>query len=577
MIGPETADMTTVRKAVDQEIDALSQRLFEINDWMYHNPEPGFVEFKASTMLTDELKQHGFEVEMGVPDLPPNFDRLKIIGGLPADYSGPTGLPTAFKARYKGRTEPPVIGIAVEYDALRGNPPFHGCQHNMQGPTGIGAAIALAKVMEARKIPGSVSVIGTPAEEIGPPAKAAQARAGYYDGIDFMLRSHGTSQETLRHPGGFAARHIRQMKYTFHGKSAHAQGAWEGVSALDAVMLLFHAMEMQREHSEPQFRFHGVVTDGGVAPNIVPEMASATMWIRHIIDKTPVGAVSPKKAGEMIDAKVAQLDAAAKGCAMATGTTVDIDHYGDYKPGIGVGVVQGHGCYRTAAGDGQGTARQGQGGVRHVASQVQPVISHSLFRSPWRTRSLAAITAVGTSVGSVPRDLVWSHPGSRCTHPRLAVDLLPVPFSPHPAEADAHVEAAVVLAVTDGHREVEHPVVASDRPERPAATQQHVCSCADEAAHSDCRSTSGEDSRGVDERARRGSDHGPYAGGEVGLDRTGSEIASLGVPPKTQRQGYDLPVAREDPLRGNRHAISSRDHVEGQRRRQIFAEKPRVL
>ncbi len=102
----------------------------------------------------------------------------------------------------------PVIGIAVEYDALRGTPPFHGCQHNMQGPTGIGAAIALAKTLEKNNIPGSVWVFGTPAEEVGPPAKAAMAKAGYFEGTDFMFRSHGTSRSTARMPGGVSARHV---------------------------------------------------------------------------------------------------------------------------------------------------------------------------------------------------------------------------------------------------------------------------------------------------------------------------------------------------------------------------------
>lgn len=339
VIPRETRKITTLRKIVDSEIDALSARLIEINDWMYHNPEPGFLEFKASKMLIDELKKHGFEVETGVPDLDPNFDKLKIIGGFPADYSGPSGLPTAFKAKYKGKNEHPVIGFAVEYDALRGNPPFHGCQHNMQGPVGIGAAIALAKAMEKNNIPGSVWVIGTPAEEVGPPAKAAMAKTGYLEGIDFMFRSHGTARETLRFPGGFSARHIRQMKYTFQGKPAHAQRAWQGRSALDAVLLLFHAMDMVREHSEPQFRFHGIVSDGGAAPNIVPQMASATIWIRHLIDETPIGSLSPMKAREMIEDKVTALDNMAKAAALATGTSVDIDHYGQYNPGIAVGVL----------------------------------------------------------------------------------------------------------------------------------------------------------------------------------------------------------------------------------------------
>jgi amidohydrolase len=339
VIPEESNEISALRKAVDEKIDELSKRLIEINDWMYYHPESGFLEFKACDMLSDALKKHGFEVEMGVPGLDAEFDRLKIIGGLPADYSGPSGIPTAFKAKYKGKTEHPVIGFAVEYDALRGNPPFHGCQHNMQGPTGIGAAIALAKVMEEHNIPGSIWVIGTPAEEVGPPAKAIMAQTGYLDGIDFMLRSHGTARETLHYPGGFSARNIRQMKYTFHGKSAHAQRAWQGKSALDAVLLLFHSMDMIREHSEPQFRFHGIISDGGVAPNIVPEFASAVIWIRHIIDETPTGSVSPKKAKEMIDEKVTQLDSMAKGAALATRTTVDIDHYGEYIPGVSVGVL----------------------------------------------------------------------------------------------------------------------------------------------------------------------------------------------------------------------------------------------
>jgi amidohydrolase len=339
VIPPETSRMTELREAVDTAVDSLSGLLIEINDWMYHNPEPGFLEFKASSMLVDELKKHGFTVEMGVPGLGPNFDNLKIVGGFPADYDGPDGIPTAFKAKYRGKLEQPVIGIAVEYDALRGAPCFHGCQHNMQGPVGLGAAIALTQVMDKNNIPGSVWVIGCPAEEVGPPAKAVMAKTGYFEGVDFMMRSHGTSRDTIRYPGGFSARHIRQMKYTFHGKSAHAQRPWEGKSALDAVLLLFHAIDMVREHSEPQFRFHGIIDDGGSAPNIVPEQASALVWIRHLIDKTPVGALPPKEANEKVKQKVEALDKMAEASAMATGTEVDIVHYGEYNPGIAVGVL----------------------------------------------------------------------------------------------------------------------------------------------------------------------------------------------------------------------------------------------
>jgi amidohydrolase len=311
-----------------------------MNDWMYHNPESGFVEFKASAMLTGELRKQGFEVEAGVPNLPAGYDKLKLIGGLAADYSGGAGMPTAFKARYKGKSEHPVIGFMVEYDALRGNPPFQGCQHNMQGPTGIGAAIALAQTMEKYKIPGSVWVIGAPAEEVGPPPKRTQAETGYLSGIDFMMITHGVGRDTLRSPAGSSSMHLRQMKYTFHGKPAHAAGdPWHGVSALDGVLLMLDGLERLREHSEPQFRFHYVIDNGGVAPNIVPQLASAVVWVRHLADNTVVGGVSPMKARKMIEAKMGQMDGIAKGAAQMTGTTLDIDRYGEYDPGVSVGTM----------------------------------------------------------------------------------------------------------------------------------------------------------------------------------------------------------------------------------------------
>jgi amidohydrolase len=339
VIPKESAKTSEVRKTVDAGIDALAPRLIEINDWMYHNPEPGFLELEASAMLVDELKKHGFEVEMGVPNLPPDHEKKKLVGGLPPG-SGPEGLPTAFKAKYKGKSDSPVIGFMVEYDALRGDPPFHGCQHNMQGPTGIGAAIALAQAMEKHKVPGSVWVIGAPAEEVGPPSKRTMAETGYLAGIDFMMISHGTSRRTERSPAGFSSMHLRQMKYTFHGKPAHAAGdPWNGVSALDAVLLTASGIERLREHSEPQFRFHYIIDNGGVAPNIVPQLSSMVVWVRHLADNTRVGNVSPMAARKMIEAKMEQLDNVARGAAMMTGATVDIDRYGEYDPGVSVGTM----------------------------------------------------------------------------------------------------------------------------------------------------------------------------------------------------------------------------------------------
>jgi amidohydrolase len=338
----EPAVVKEARKALDAKLAKLAPRMVEMSDWIYANPEAGFLEFQAADLLAKELQKHKFEVTMGAPGLEkawPEFDRLKYVGGLPKTYDGAPWLPTAFLAKYKGKSEHPVMAIILEYDALRGNPPFHGCQHNMQGPTGLGAAVALAETLEEKGYPGSVWVIGAPAEEIGPPTKAALAFAGMLDGVDFAMRTHGmeTQNETVRHPAGFSHMHIEQMKYTFHGKSAHAAKAWGGVSALDPILLLLHGVEMLREHSEPQFRFHWTITEGGVAPNIVPEKASVIIWVRHFIDKTREGNVSPKKAKEMIDAKAKAIDRLAQAMADGTGTTVEIDHYGSYVPGISVG------------------------------------------------------------------------------------------------------------------------------------------------------------------------------------------------------------------------------------------------
>ncbi len=340
-IPPEPARVAAVRKLVDGQIDAYHPRMIEMNDWLYHNPEPGFQEFRASKMLAGDLETHGFVVEWGVPGLEkvwPEFDRLKQVGGLPEDYDGPPYLPTAFRAKYKGKSEHPVVAIVVEYDALRAG--FHGCQHNMQGPTGVGAAIALATTMDEQKIPGSVWVIGAPAEEVGPPSKAAMARAGYLEGVDFAFRSHGTSRTTASSPGGYSARHIVQHRYVFTGKEAHAQQAWRSdANALNAVQLFFHAIDMLRQHSEPQFRFHGVITEGGAAPNVVPDRAAALMWVRHLMDETPLGTMSPAQARALVERKVEQITNAARGAALATGTEVEIERYGTYVPAISVGVL----------------------------------------------------------------------------------------------------------------------------------------------------------------------------------------------------------------------------------------------
>lgn len=149
-------DVKTLKEKVKHDVDTISPRLIEMSDWIGKHPERGSEEVEASKLLAGELVKHGFKVEMGV-----------------------LGMPTAFKAIKKGNGKGPKIAFLCEYDALPGV--GHGCGHNMIGTSGLGAGIAVAKLM--RGLPGEVWVVGTPAEEGHGPssgAKKRMAEAGFF-------------------------------------------------------------------------------------------------------------------------------------------------------------------------------------------------------------------------------------------------------------------------------------------------------------------------------------------------------------------------------------------------------------
>jgi amidohydrolase len=317
----ESAQVGAWKQAIEAEIDAYSNRIIEMNDWMYHHPEVGHQEFEASKMLGSELEKQGFEVVFGVEGLDEDFLRA-----LEARV-GVDGLPTAFVARYKGKREAPVIAFVVEADALRADQgAFHGCQHNQQGPAGVCGAVALARVMEKNGMPGSVWVVLTPAEEFPPPVKAAMVKVGVFDDVDFVIRSHGTPHQSKRSKAGLGncCMLIEAASYTFRGRPAHGTRAWYGRDALDAARLFFNAVDMLREHSEPTFRFMGTITKVGEAPNVVNEHVEVDHWIRN----------ADRSGREALRKKSDQVDTIAKGVAMATFTDVDITHYGTMLNGV---------------------------------------------------------------------------------------------------------------------------------------------------------------------------------------------------------------------------------------------------
>jgi amidohydrolase len=286
--------------------ELMDTELIAMGDDITRHPEIGFVETRSVQILTDYLKKHDFDVTMGVGD-----------------------MKTAFVARYTKGTPGPNLGVILEYDALRGTKgAFHGDQHSTQGPIGMAAAIAVAEFLTRTKTPGTVTVFGTPGEEMMPPnAKTVMFDAGSFKGVDVLVRSHAVTETSRPAPGfGTCCMNIDGVKYTFYGAPAHQMTAWNGRNALEAVIHLFNNIDAIRASLRPEARIQGVITEGGAAPNVVPDKASADFYIRYPDE------VYLAQEREMVDN-------AARAAALATGTQVKIDHYGKARDGISVGTL----------------------------------------------------------------------------------------------------------------------------------------------------------------------------------------------------------------------------------------------
>jgi amidohydrolase len=284
----------------------MDTELLALADDITRNPEIGFVEHRSIGKLIAYLKAHDFEVEAPV-----------------------AGLETAFVARFKGNNRSPSLGVILEYDALRGTErAFHGDQHSAQGPVGIAAAVAMAEHLRRTRIPGSVVVFGCPGEEMMPPnAKTVMFEAGVFKGVDVLVRSHASGQTSRPAPGfGTCCMNIDGVKYVFGGAPAHQLQSWNGRNALEAVIHLFVNIDSVRSSIRPEARIQGVITEGGAAPNVVPDRTVADFYVRYPDE------VYLRQVREFTDN-------AARGAAAATGTKVRIDHYGKARDGISVSTL----------------------------------------------------------------------------------------------------------------------------------------------------------------------------------------------------------------------------------------------
>jgi len=274
--------MDAVKQQVVDAVERLATELETLSHRIHAHPELGFEEEQASAWLGEFLEKHGVTVERGIG-----------------------GLPTAFSATIPGAGPGPTIAILAEYDALPGI--GHACGHNVIATAGAGAGAALARALGTLPYAGRVRVIGTPAEE-GGAGKVKLLDAGVFADVDAALMVHGRCGTQVWRP----SLGIIKVKVEFFGQAAHAASwPWRGVNALNAVIGLFNALDAMRQQIRPDARVHGVITEGGEQPNIVPEYTCAEFYLR---------APTVDYCRELLR----RFEAAAAGAATATGCRVEV-------------------------------------------------------------------------------------------------------------------------------------------------------------------------------------------------------------------------------------------------------------
>ena len=281
----------------DAYLDQTRARWEQVSRQIWEYAETALQEKKSSEFLADLLAKEGFKVQRGV------------------------GLPTAFVATAGSGS--PVIAVLAEYDALpelsqkAGAPqkdplakgaPGHGCGHNLLGTAAVAAGVAANKIRQEKKIPGTIQVFGSPAEEmlIG---KTFMLNAGAFKNTDVALSWHPSDKNELSVGRRLA---LTATEVEFFGKTSHAASSpWLGRSALDAMELFEHAMSLMREHILPSARIHRVIKNGGAVANIIPDYSKVQVWLRDVN-------------GKNVNDMIARMRKAADGAAMATETQAKV-------------------------------------------------------------------------------------------------------------------------------------------------------------------------------------------------------------------------------------------------------------
>jgi aminobenzoyl-glutamate utilization protein B len=283
-----------------KKLDAQTESYSAIAQNIWNLAEMGYQEEKSSALLQKTLSDAGFSITTGVAN-----------------------IPTAFTAEFGSGS--PIIGIMGEYDALpglsqeavaekksAGKAAGHACGHHLFGTASTAAAIAVKDWMLSNKIKGTIRFYGTPAEE-GGSGKVYMVRDGLFDDVDVALHWHPSAQNAA---SAGAALANKSAKFRFYGVSSHAAAAPQmGRSALDGVEAMNSMVNMMREHVIQEARIHYVITDGGKAPNVVPDFAEVYYYARHNTRDIVI---------DIFD----RIVKAAEGAALGTGTTMDYEMIG---------------------------------------------------------------------------------------------------------------------------------------------------------------------------------------------------------------------------------------------------------
>jgi amidohydrolase len=271
------------KQQVYSHIHSIAPRVHEMAYAIGNRPELGHEEFFASQLLIDELSAAGFTITRNVVD-----------------------LPTAFIAEYQSAQPGPIIAYLCEYDALPGL--GHACGHHLICTMSMAAAIGLKSVVDT--LGGTIRVYGTPAEETSG-AKVPMATAGLFDDVAVALMAHPYSY----YESSGASLAMDAIQYEFIGKPAHAAASPHlGINALDAVLMLFNASNALRQQIRSDARIHGIIADGGKAPNIIPDYTCAQFYIRSA-DRAYTNELTHR------------MLACAEGAAQQTGCTLRVQPY----------------------------------------------------------------------------------------------------------------------------------------------------------------------------------------------------------------------------------------------------------